>query len=580
MYQVLYRKYRPKVFSDVVGQEHITGTLANELASGRLSHAYLFTGTRGTGKTTCAKILAKAMNCLNPQNGDPCNECEVCKGIENGAIFDVVEIDAASNNGVDNIRDLREEANFTPSVGKYRVYIIDEVHMLSTGAFNALLKTLEEPPEHVKFILATTEIHKLPATILSRCQRFDFKRISSEAMAKRLNYVAEQEGFTVTEDGALLISRIADGALRDALSILDQCAGRGKTVDAALVSEVCGIADKNYLYQLSSYISEKNTSSALELLSQLHSSSCDMERLCTELINHFRNLLIVKTVKASRELIISTDEEYRLMQEKAGGYTMEEIIYALDLFQATLEHMKRGASRRTEMEMAFIKLCEPALENSASAFLSRISALERAVQSGGAFQAQPSQTARDTAVIPCAPVAAGVAAEAQQPPPAKGETSAPAEALPQKTPEPVREPHPESMPEPVGNPSVPAKEEAAPPPPAGTAEPEVDQPFPQWRQVMDRIFELDKPLYGILTASSAMQRGDFVLIDSPNPTIREFIKIAAHNKAIKQAIFEITGKGCRLGIFRRSEAAKQAAQDPLELLAQAAQENGVDVTIK
>lgn len=257
MYQVLYRKYRPKVFADVYGQDHVTSTLKNEIKNGRVSHAYLFTGSRGTGKTTCAKILAKAVNCENSVDGEPCNECEVCKGLDNGSIYDVVEIDAASNNGVDNIRDLREDANYTPSRGKYRVYIIDEVHMLSQGAFNALLKTLEEPPAHVIFILATTEVHKLPATILSRCQRFDFRRIQSETMAIRLKQVSDFEGISLDDDAAVLIARIADGALRDGLSILDQCAGRSKSISSSLVSEVAGLAGREAMYNLSDCITAK-----------------------------------------------------------------------------------------------------------------------------------------------------------------------------------------------------------------------------------------------------------------------------------------------------------------------------------
>ncbi|MBR2100593.1 MAG: DNA polymerase III subunit gamma/tau, partial [Eubacterium sp.] len=301
MYQVLYRKYRPRIFADVYGQEHVTSTLQNEIQQGRISHAYLFTGSRGTGKTTCAKILAKAVNCENAQNGEPCNECEVCKGLDNGSIYDVVEIDAASNNGVDNIRDLREEANYTPTRGKYRVYIIDEVHMLSTGAFNALLKTLEEPPAHVIFILATTEVHKLPATILSRCQRFDFKRIQPETMAKRLHQVAELEGIELENDAAILIARIADGALRDGLSILDQCASRSKKVTSELVSIVAGLAGKEALFKLSECISAKQINEAINIIADLYQYSFDMERLCVEMINHFRNYLIVKTVNKSRE---------------------------------------------------------------------------------------------------------------------------------------------------------------------------------------------------------------------------------------------------------------------------------------
>ncbi|MGN0470356.1 MAG: DNA polymerase III subunit gamma/tau, partial [Acutalibacteraceae bacterium] len=250
MYRVLYRKYRPQFFSDVVGQHQVTQTLKNELKAGRISHAYLFTGSRGTGKTTCSKILAKAVNCLNPHDGDPCGECEICRGIDDGSIMDVVEIDAASNNGVDDIRLLREEANFTPANTKYRVYIIDEVHMLSIGAFNALLKTLEEPPLHVVFILATTEVHKLPSTIMSRCQRFDFHRISPQDIASRLDYVCKNEGVEIDSQAALLISGIADGALRDALSLLDQCMGQSGHITEDIVRKTAGLADKSHLISI------------------------------------------------------------------------------------------------------------------------------------------------------------------------------------------------------------------------------------------------------------------------------------------------------------------------------------------
>ena len=250
MYKVLYRKYRPRFFKDVVGQPQVTVTLQNELMRGRVAHAYLFTGSRGTGKTTCAKILSRAVNCLDPQEGDPCGVCEVCKGLEEGSILDVVEIDAASNNGVDNIRGLIEEANFTPTTARYRVYIIDEVHMLSASAFNALLKTLEEPPAHVIFILATTEVHKLLPTILSRCQRFDFHRIDPQAMASRVQQVAQLEGAQCEADAALLIARIADGALRDALSLLDQCLGRGRQVTVEMVNQTAGVAAQGYLTAL------------------------------------------------------------------------------------------------------------------------------------------------------------------------------------------------------------------------------------------------------------------------------------------------------------------------------------------
>ena len=296
MYRAFYRKYRPSTFTDVVGQEHITKTLENAVKTGKTSHAYLFTGSRGTGKTSCAKILAKAVNCINSDNGNPCNECEICKGIDLGAILDIIEIDAASNNGVDNIRDLREEANFTPANAKYRVYIIDEVHMLSIGAFNALLKTLEEPPAHVIFILATTEVHKLPSTILSRCQRFDFKRIPPEAIAERLKEVAEKENLQLSQDGAILIARIADGAMRDALSLLDRCSSYEGVIDSAAVANSAGLAGREHIFELCNCIIEKDAAKALEVVNKLYNDSCDMERLITELTSHFRNLMVSKRI--------------------------------------------------------------------------------------------------------------------------------------------------------------------------------------------------------------------------------------------------------------------------------------------
>ncbi|MBS6164042.1 MAG: DNA polymerase III subunit gamma/tau, partial [Clostridiales bacterium] len=302
MYQVLYRKWRPKVFADVVGQPQVTVTLKNELMSGRISHAYLFTGSRGTGKTTCAKILAKAVNCLNPRDGDPCGECEICRGIESGSIMDIVEIDAASNNGVDNIRSLREEANYTPSAAKYRAFIIDEVHMLSIGAFNALLKTLEEPPQHVIFILATTEVHKIPATILSRCQRFDFQRIPPQEIAGRLSEIAGREGAALEDQAALLLAKLSDGAMRDALSLLDQCLGRSSDVTVDVVTETVGLVGHDYLFKLVDAVNGEDAPTALNLLDQMYRGSKDMTRLCEELSSHYRGLMLVKTMKNAADL--------------------------------------------------------------------------------------------------------------------------------------------------------------------------------------------------------------------------------------------------------------------------------------
>lgn len=555
MYQALYRKYRPKNFSDVYGQDHVISTLKNEINENRISHAYLFTGSRGTGKTTCAKILAKAVNCEHPADGEPCNECEVCRGLDSGAIYDVVEIDAASNNGVDNIRDLREEANYTPSRGNYRVYIIDEVHMLSTGAFNALLKTLEEPPSHVIFILATTEVHKLPATILSRCQRFDFKRIQPETMAIRLKQVAELEGMTLDDEAAVLIARIADGALRDGLSILDQCAGRSKFVNAQLVSEVAGLAGREILLQLTECIANKNSSSAIDALSTLYQNSYDMERLCVEMINCFRNFLMVKTVKKSRELIICTDDEYNSIVEKARGFALENIIYALDLFQDTLTKIKSGVNSRIEMEMTFIKLCEPKLEQSNDALLDRIATLENMVKRGLPVQkAEPVVTAPKPAAEE-KPVAALPVEEKQPESEAVVQTEYSQPVTP--APNPVQ-PETESMPAPVQE-----TEQQV-----GNASTEFDQ----WADFMDILYKSNIALFGVLNGSSASIVGEHFVIDSPNPTIKEFIKIPTHSKAIKQAVFELTGRNLKLAVAKK-KANTDKKRDLLEDLINQAQNN-------
>ncbi|MDO5014832.1 MAG: DNA polymerase III subunit gamma/tau [Clostridia bacterium] len=358
MYLALYRKYRPQTFSDVVGQEPITQTLKNQINENRHFHAYLFTGSRGTGKTSCAKILAKAVNCLNPQNGDPCNECEVCKAIDDGAVTDILEIDAASNNGVDNIRQLRDEANFTPVYAKYRVYIIDEVHMLSGGAFNALLKTLEEPPEHVKFILATTEIHKLPNTIISRCQRFDFKRISISDIAKRIHFVVQNEGASITDEAANLIASLADGAMRDALSILDQCISKDNKVTLDTVHEVIGLADKTKLYEVVSAVIKSDTSTALKNVEQLYKDLSDMERFCDSLIMAFRNIMLSKAVSNGGELLNLEKSEMDFYNSCAQKITLSNIIESLDIIEQSRINLKNGANRLVEMEIAVIKLCE------------------------------------------------------------------------------------------------------------------------------------------------------------------------------------------------------------------------------
>ena len=553
MYQVLYRKYRPKVFSDVVGQEHITETLSKEIETGKLSHAYLFTGSRGTGKTTCAMILSKAVNCLNPVNGNPCNECEICRGLDSGAILDVVEIDAASNNGVENIRDIREEINFTPASCKYRVYIIDEVHMLSIGAFNALLKTLEEPPSHVKFILATTEVHKLPVTIVSRCQRFDFKRVSPEAMAKRMEYIAEKEDLVLDEDTVSLIARISDGGMRDALSLLDQCIGHDRHVTADIVCRVAGMTGKDHLFSLASSVANKKSADALSLISDLHASSCDMERLCSDMTNHFRNLMIVKTVKDSGSFLVCTKDELSQYKAQSETFTLETILQCISLLQECMANIKRGVNRRTEMEMTFIKLCTPTLRDDNEALLRRISELEIAIKTG-AVKVSSAETAAPAPVVNEAKPEVKAQPEIPEPSYSSQEPSYESEPAPEKTAEePVRE-----------------------------ASSDDEETIP-WAEVLSELQKVNAPLWGVLNDSEAVIRGDFVLIKSNNPTLSSFIRISGNARHVKDSILRVTGKDYRLGLYNSNPTAEKKPEqkkDPLQNLISKARDMGVNVDVK
>lgn len=377
MYLALYRKWRPKTFEDVISQPHITITLKNEIINNQTAHAYLFTGPRGTGKTTCSKILSMAVNCINPIDGNPCMECESCIGIDEGSILDVVEIDAASNNGVDNIRQLRDEANYTPTQCKYRVYIIDEAHMLSTGAFNALLKIMEEPPSHVLFILATTEAHKIPATILSRCQRFDFRRIKSDDIKDALlNIALKENSFELDEDAALLIARLADGGMRDALSLLDQCIAYSNNVTKQIVIDATGIVSNDYLYEITDYIVSKDAASAVLLLDKLYSLSKDLQGLLEELINHFRNIMLTKTLKDSKDLISALPEEFEIIKEYSQKINLSSIIYIISQLQECLDKMGKSIDRKLCLELYLIKLCTPSLNTNNDALIARIDKLE------------------------------------------------------------------------------------------------------------------------------------------------------------------------------------------------------------
>lgn len=383
MYQALYRKYRPQTFDDVVGQQAVTQTLKNQLQTGKLSHAYLFTGSRGTGKTSSAKILAKAVNCENPQDGNPCNCCAACRAIDAGSCMDVLEIDAASNNGVDNVRDLRDDAVYTPSQVKMRVYIIDEVHMLSLSAFNALLKIIEEPPEHLLFILATTELHKVPATILSRCQRFSFRRIGQEDIASRLQYVAYQENIELDDSAARILARLADGGMRDGLSLLDQCASATTgDLTAERVYACLGIAGVQECGKLMSYVADHDSAKALALLNRYYSEGKDMGALVDELACLTRDLMILKT--APKEGIsmlsgVASEGEVKIL---AGKFSTGELVRMMNVIQQTASGFVRSASRRMDMELCLVNLCQPELSMDMDAMNSRLTRIEEQLKSG------------------------------------------------------------------------------------------------------------------------------------------------------------------------------------------------------
>ena len=395
MYQALYRKWRPKTFDDVVSQPHITTTLKNQIINGKTAHAYLFTGSRGTGKTTCARIFAKAVNCENGKDGMPCCECEICRAADNGSLSDIIEIDAASNASVNDIRELREGVMFTPEMCRYKVYIIDEVHMLSVGAFNALLKTMEEPPPHVKFILATTEIHKVPATIVSRCQHFDFNRIRSEDIVARLSYIAEQEGFTLHEDAAGLIARLSDGGMRDALSLLDQCVAFSDDITLETVSNAAGIAGRDYLFDILECIADKNAADALKRINELHSKSKDLKVLAGELLEQMRNVMLAATIDNGRELITCLPDELERIEGIARKMQLNDILSCISLLQESSDKLARSTSKRIELEMCMIRLCtasfgKAAVQTGGTApaampdgdVLKRLTKLEDAVRSG------------------------------------------------------------------------------------------------------------------------------------------------------------------------------------------------------
>jgi len=544
MYQVLYRKWRSPTFSDVVGQDHVTTTLRRALQAGRLSHAYLFTGPRGTGKTSCARILAKAVNCIDPQAGEPCNTCTLCAGIDNNSILDVIEIDAASNNGVDNIRDLRDETNFTPTHGKYRVYIIDEVHMLSAGAFNALLKTLEEPPGYVIFILATTEVHKLPATVLSRCQRFDFHRISAEDIAKRLLRVAEQEGLALEEGAAMLLARVADGAMRDAYSLLDRCRTEGESITTASVAKAIGMADRRYLFELCDALLAADIGTCLQLIHQLYHDACEMERLCEELLVHMRNLLVLLTVKSPREFLLCAEDDLALYQAQAKLCSAPQLLKYMEVLEQTQQNLRRSTDRRMEMELGLIRLCTMGAAQPVGAAITSPAPQTAATPSKPQPSPEPVPKSQETPVSAKEESPGGVIADPTGAKP-------PAKTL-------LREP---SSVRPEGGQLLP--EEGAKTLDS-TNSVTGDRLFAEWRLVLTQLGQSNPGLSGILEGSGAMLRDDIVLIKCNNPATELFIRKPENAQAIKEAIFQVSDRKVKLKIFK-GEAAPP--KDPLAELA-------------
>jgi len=382
-YQAIYRKWRPQVFEDIIGQGHITKTLKNQIVNDRISHAYLFCGTRGTGKTTAAKVFAKAVNCLNPKDGSPCNECEICKGIQNGSIMDVTEIDAASNNSVDNIRDLREDVNYVATQTKYSVYIIDEVHMLTTGAFNALLKTLEEPPAHVIFILATTEVHKIPETILSRCQRFDFRRITPSDIIVRMKEIATADGINITEDAYAVLAQMADGSMRDGLSVLERCVSAcGNNIDRDSITSVLGITKSSQLFSLADAIISGSSQDAMAGIDMVCKEGRDLNVFCDSLIKHFRDLLICKVTKSPQNMVDYSDDLLVKLRSQSEGTSFEKLSNATTVLTKAKADAKWVKNPRVIYELALIKLTRPELDSSEEALLDRLSKVEEAAKNG------------------------------------------------------------------------------------------------------------------------------------------------------------------------------------------------------
>ncbi len=471
MHQALYRKWRPKTFDEVCGQEHITTVLKYEVSENRLSHAYLFCGSRGTGKTTCAKLLAKAVNCENPIDGNPCGVCHACRSIDSGIATDVLEMDAASNNGVDYIRDIRDEVVYTPAELKYRVYIVDEVHMLSSGAFNALLKTLEEPPSHVIFILATTELHKLPATIISRCQRFDFRRIKANVITERLMHIASEENIGLESDAAAMIAKLSRGGMRDAISTLELCSGTPGTVTPKTVSEAVGVSSRDSVVKIVEAIAQRDLGTAFSVISEIESSSVDVAIFWQSVSEFYRDMLVMKTTGKAAEYLELLPSEEEECKKLAGLYTVERLIaHTKELDETQVRMQRNSGQRRLSAELSLVRLCDETLDNSNSALAARISALEETV-----------------ARLKTTGVAPRVSAEEKKPA--------------EKKAEPVK---------------ITKSSEEKETPIEAPAEKKVFSPFSGWPEAIDRISQKNKAVGSFLSGTGAFTDGDSFIIKVNN----------------------------------------------------------------
>lgn len=546
MYKALYRKYRPMTFDDVVSQPHITTTLRNQLINGKTAHAYLFTGSRGTGKTTCARILAKALNCLHPVDGNPCLECEICRDAEENALSDIIEIDAASNNGVDDIRDLRDGAVYTAERCKYKVYIIDEVHMLSKEAFNALLKIMEEPPPHVKFILATTEIHKVLPTILSRCQRYDFRRILPKDITERLLYVAEKENISLDREAAELIAKTADGGMRDALSLLDQCIAFSENVTLDIVSGAAGIAGREPVFDIMEAVADKNAGRAAEVIDELYGMSKDMQKLCDELISQFRNVMIAKAVPNNINLLACMPSELERIKALADRLSLDEIMHILEILQAGNERIARVSSKRVEIEMCLLKLCS---------------------QTGGQSVQAASAGADLTAKLDLLEQKLAAVQQVQQVqqnnynsiPPVQNNNNY--QAAPRQTA--------------YSKPASPAAAQNQGGGDLSKLRPEDFVREERWTDILEKFAEICPSVNGALSGSYAMTGGGFMLIYTENSFFMKLLKNKENAEKLQEAVIAVTGKSY---VIRAKCTAKPAESgDKLKGILDKAKENNIPI---